>query len=113
MAAGADATAIGVVTHSGAAIVSRRARREGRRQQEMWKSLVPASGPLALMTIRARPLAFVACRRVATLSRSRRRHVDILENYPGLEEADVFACIACGAKISRERSVDLPAGLSA
>ncbi len=34
---------------------------------------------------------------------------EILENYPGLEEADVLACIAYGAEMSRERYVDLPA----
>lgn len=32
---------------------------------------------------------------------------DILENYPGLEEADVYACIAYGAEMSRERYVDI------
>jgi len=37
---------------------------------------------------------------------------DILENYPGLEEADILACIAYGAEMSRERYVDLPARLS-
>jgi uncharacterized protein (DUF433 family) len=38
---------------------------------------------------------------------------DILANYPGLEEADILACIAYGAEMSRERYVDLPATLSA
>ena len=38
---------------------------------------------------------------------------DILENYPGLEAADILACIAYGVEMSRERYVDLPAGLSA
>lgn len=33
---------------------------------------------------------------------------DILKDYPGLEEADVLACIAYGAEMSRERYVDLP-----
>ena len=33
---------------------------------------------------------------------------DILDNYPGLEEADVLACIAYGAEMSRERHVDIP-----
>ncbi|HEQ60206.1 MAG TPA: DUF433 domain-containing protein [Firmicutes bacterium] len=33
----------------------------------------------------------------------------ILENYPGLEEADILACIAYGAEMSRERYVDIPA----
>ena len=33
---------------------------------------------------------------------------EILSNYPGLTEADVMACIAYGAEMSRERYVDLP-----
>ena len=33
----------------------------------------------------------------------------VLENYPGLEEADVLACIAYGAEISREHYIDIPA----
>jgi uncharacterized protein (DUF433 family) len=33
---------------------------------------------------------------------------EILENYPGLEEADILACIAYGAEMSRERYVDIP-----
>ncbi len=28
---------------------------------------------------------------------------DILDNYPGLEEADILACIAYGAEMTRER----------
>ena len=32
----------------------------------------------------------------------------ILDNYPGLEEEDVLACIAYGAEMSRERYVDIP-----
>jgi len=32
---------------------------------------------------------------------------DILENYPGLEEADIRACIAYGAEMSRERYVEI------
>ena len=32
---------------------------------------------------------------------------EILENYPGLEEADVYACIAYGAEMSRERFVEV------
>lgn len=37
---------------------------------------------------------------------------EIQREYPGLEEADVLACIAYGAEMSRERYVDiaLPAG---
>ena len=33
---------------------------------------------------------------------------DILENYPGLEEADVYACIAYGAEMARERYIEIP-----
>ena len=32
---------------------------------------------------------------------------DILDNYPGLEEADIYACIAYGAEMSRERFVEM------
>jgi len=32
---------------------------------------------------------------------------EILDNYPGVEEADVRACIAYGAEMSRERYVDI------
>ena len=32
-----------------------------------------------------------------------------LENYPGLEEADILACIAYGAEMSREHYIDIPA----
>ena len=38
---------------------------------------------------------------------------EILDDYPGLEEADVLACIAYGAEMSRERYVDVPAKQSA
>ena len=31
----------------------------------------------------------------------------ILDDYPGLEEADILACIAYGAEMSRERYVDV------
>ena len=31
----------------------------------------------------------------------------ILQDYPGLEEADVLACVAYGAEMSRERYVDV------
>jgi uncharacterized protein (DUF433 family) len=37
----------------------------------------------------------------------------ILENYPGLEEADVYACIAYGAEMSRERFVEIGGSSSA
>jgi uncharacterized protein (DUF433 family) len=33
---------------------------------------------------------------------------EILGEYPGLEEADVRACIAYGAEMSRERYVEIP-----
>ena len=32
---------------------------------------------------------------------------DIFDNYPGLEEADIYACIAYGAEMSRERFVEI------
>lgn len=32
---------------------------------------------------------------------------DILQNYPGLVEEDIYACIAYGAEMSRERFVDI------
>jgi uncharacterized protein (DUF433 family) len=35
---------------------------------------------------------------------------NVLDNYPGLEEADTLACIAYGAEMSRERYVDIPLG---
>jgi uncharacterized protein (DUF433 family) len=35
---------------------------------------------------------------------------EILEDYPQLEEADVLACIAYGAEMSRERYVEIPLG---
>jgi uncharacterized protein (DUF433 family) len=33
---------------------------------------------------------------------------EILDNYPGLERADVLACIAYGAEMSRERYFEIP-----
>lgn len=33
---------------------------------------------------------------------------EILDEYPGLEEADVLACIAYGAEMIRERYVEIP-----
>ncbi len=33
---------------------------------------------------------------------------EILVEYPDLEEADILACIAYGAEMSRERFVDIP-----
>ena len=32
---------------------------------------------------------------------------EILDNYPGLEEADVLACIAYGAEMTRERTFEI------
>ncbi len=32
---------------------------------------------------------------------------EILENYPGIVEEDILACIAYGAEMSRERYVDI------
>lgn len=32
----------------------------------------------------------------------------ILADYPGLEEADIRACIAYGAEMSRERYIEIP-----
>lgn len=34
-------------------------------------------------------------------------HPQVLENYPGLTEEDILACIAYGAEMSRERYVDV------
>ena len=34
--------------------------------------------------------------------------VEILDNYPGLVEEDILACIAYGSEMSRERYVDIP-----
>ena len=33
---------------------------------------------------------------------------EVLSQYPGLEEADIYACIAYGAEMSRERYVEIP-----
>ena len=33
---------------------------------------------------------------------------EVLRQYPGLEEADVYACIAYGAEMSRERYIEIP-----
>jgi uncharacterized protein (DUF433 family) len=35
---------------------------------------------------------------------------EILDDYPGIEEADVRACIAYGAEMARERYVEVPHG---
>jgi uncharacterized protein (DUF433 family) len=34
---------------------------------------------------------------------------ELLTEFPGLEEADILACIAYGAEMSRERFVEIPA----
>ncbi len=33
---------------------------------------------------------------------------EVAQDYPGLEEADVLACIAYGAEMARERYVEIP-----
>ncbi|MBM4293477.1 MAG: DUF433 domain-containing protein [Deltaproteobacteria bacterium] len=33
---------------------------------------------------------------------------EILDEYPGLEEEDVLACIAYGAEMARERYIEIP-----
>ncbi len=33
---------------------------------------------------------------------------EILKQYPGLEEADILACIAYGAEMARERYFEIP-----
>lgn len=33
---------------------------------------------------------------------------EILEDYPGLEQEDILACIAYGSEMTRERYVDIP-----
>ena len=35
-------------------------------------------------------------------------HADIIKDYPQLDEADIKACLAYGAEMSRERFVDVP-----
>ena len=32
----------------------------------------------------------------------------VLEEYPGLEEIDILACIAYGAEMARDRYVEIP-----
>lgn len=36
---------------------------------------------------------------------------EILKNYPGLKEKDILACIAYGAEMTRERYIEIPAGV--
>jgi uncharacterized protein (DUF433 family) len=38
---------------------------------------------------------------------------EILADYPELEEADIYACLAYGAEMSRERYLDIPLEASA
>ena len=33
---------------------------------------------------------------------------EVLQEYPGLEDADILACIAYGAEMARERYVEIP-----
>lgn len=33
---------------------------------------------------------------------------ELLEEYSGLEEADIYACIAYGAEMARERYINIP-----
>jgi uncharacterized protein (DUF433 family) len=33
---------------------------------------------------------------------------ELLAQYPGLEEADIYACLAYGAEMSRERYIEVP-----
>ena len=35
-------------------------------------------------------------------------NAEILDDYPQLEEADIMACLAYGAEMSRERFIDVP-----
>lgn len=35
---------------------------------------------------------------------------EILRQYPGLDEADILACIAYGAEMARERYFEIPLG---
>ena len=35
-------------------------------------------------------------------------HKEVLEEYPGLEEADIYACLAYGSEMAREHYVAVP-----
>ena len=35
---------------------------------------------------------------------------EILEDYPGIEREDIYACIAYGAEMARERYFEIPLG---
>ena len=41
-----------------------------------------------------------------------RSTAELLEQYPGLEQADILACIAYGAEMARERYFDVPLAAS-
>ena len=41
-----------------------------------------------------------------------RSTAELLEQYPGLEQADILACIAYGAEMARERYFDVPLATS-
>jgi uncharacterized protein (DUF433 family) len=38
---------------------------------------------------------------------------ELLEDYPSLEEADIYACLAYGAEMSRDRYLEIPLEASA
>lgn len=38
---------------------------------------------------------------------------EILEDYPQLERKDIYACIAYGSEMSRERYIEIPLGQTA
>jgi uncharacterized protein (DUF433 family) len=38
---------------------------------------------------------------------------EVLEDYPSLEESDIYACLAYGAEMSRERYIDISLEASA
>jgi uncharacterized protein (DUF433 family) len=40
-------------------------------------------------------------------------HREVLDNYPGLDDADILACIAYGAEMTRERYIDIELAHSA
>jgi len=40
-------------------------------------------------------------------------HREVLANYPGIEDAEILACIAYGAEMSRERYIDIAVAHSA
>jgi uncharacterized protein (DUF433 family) len=38
---------------------------------------------------------------------------ELLEQYPGLEEEDILACLAYGAEMARERYIEIPTEIGA